>query len=804
MAADRLADYRRKRDAAATPEPFDDAPAAASPRFVVQRHDARALHFDLRLEHDGVLASWAVPKGVPLRTGSRRLAVATEDHPLSYLTFAGVIPEGQYGAGRMTVWDHGTYTPLLWSDDERKLVLHGVHLNGEYHMVRTGEKAGKEQWLLFRARAAGPGADDPTPAFRALRPMLATLWRTPFYDPDWDFEIKWDGYRALVLVTGDGVEIRSRSGRDITAEYPELTHLRRALTCQEAVLDGELCVLDDAGRAQFSAIQNHRAPVTLVAFDLLYRDGQWCTTDPVEERRRALRDLVTPDHPQMIIVPDHQPGRGTDLFAAVAAQGIEGIVAKRRGSPYTPGARSPHWRKIKARLEFELTVGGWTQGAGSRRGTFGALLVGEPHADGLHYRGAVGSGMDDAAAAQLAAAVRAQEIPDNPFDVVPDAAGRAHYTRPHLVVRVSCSEVTPDGRLRAPVYHGLAEPGDADPHPDSAEHALTDVAPAPDTDGDADPAETPALDTGAAPAGDPQPDTQVIRDGPRTVRLTNLRKLYWPEEGITKGDMVRHYMAVADALVPHLAGRPMILKRYPHGITGEPFFQHNAPENAPDWLHTVQLGRADDSTTTSRYLTVDDPLALLWVANLGCIDMNPWQSRADTPDCPTHVLFDIDPPDGAPFDVVVEAAQLVHDALTGLGLRGYPKTSGSRGIHVFVPVVPTTSYAVTRGVAETIGAHLAAQRPDLLTTSLPKRGRHGRVFLDANQNARGRSVASVYSLRPRPGAPVSTPLAWDEVRPGLDPRAFDAAAVARRITAHGDLFAPVLDDLQDVAAAVGA
>lgn len=784
-ADDPLGPYRTRRDFAATPEPAPGAGAApgGEPRFVVQRHSARALHFDLRLEHHGALASWAVPKGVPLRGGVKRLAVRTEDHPLEYLDFAAVIPEGQYGAGRMTIWDRGTYTPLTAADDEWKFVLRGEVVSGEYHLVRTRDRDGRQEWLLFRARAAGPGADDPAPAFRALRPMLATSAPAPADDPGTAYELKWDGYRALVLVTGDGVEIRSRRGRDVTSDYPELGDLRRALLCQEAVLDGEICVLDAAGRAVFQRVQRHTDPVTLVAFDLLMRDGRWLLDAPLRDRRARLREVVSPDA-RALIVSDHVVGAGTALFAAAREQGVEGIVAKRLDSPYRPGRRSPDWVKVKTRTEETLQVGGWTRGEGSRRATLGALLVGAPGGRGLVFRGSVGSGLDEATARSLRTALEADATDASPFEGPVASLGAPHFSRPRMWVRVAYTELTEDGRMRAPVFLGLAdgpEPGD--------EAAWADREPA-----------------AVPPPRDPPADGRVLADGDRRVSLTNLSKPYWPD-GRTKGDLVDHYLRVSPWLVPHLAGRPMILKRYPDGIDRPFFFQHNAPANAPGWLRTADLGRGPSAHETSHYIVVDDALALLWVVNLGCIDMNPWQSRADTPGEPTHVLFDIDPPDGMPFDGVVEAALLIRTALTDLGLRGYPKTSGAGGMHVFVPLGPGYSYETSRLFAQVVCDGLARAHPDLLTTVVPVASRGNRIYLDANQNGRGRSVASVYSVRPRPGAPVSTPLDWDEVRPGLDPRDFPPEVVARRLVARGDLFQGALDDpqpLSDVIARMAA
>lgn len=776
MGAD-LERYRERRDFGATPEP---APARAEdregpPRFVVQRHDARRLHFDLRLEADGVLTSWAVPKGVPLREGPRRLAVRTEDHPIGYLTFEAVIPEGQYGAGRMTVWDAGTYGLQERTRDEWKVVLDGRILRGHYHLVRTGGDAGREEWLLFRSSNGPPGPEDPGPRFRAMRPMLAGSAGEPFDDPGWAFELKWDGYRALALVTGDGTELRSRSGRDISGAYPELADLRRAVLCQEAILDGEVVVLDAEGRPSFADLQNGRGPFTFMAFDLLYADGEWLLDRSWDERRARLAAALAPEGPPRVRLSDHVEGTGRALFEAASARGLEGIVAKRRASPYRAGRRSGDWLKVKSRPEITAWIGGFTEGSGSRRGRIGALLVGERDGEGrLRYLSHVGSGLTDRDARDLWDRLREDEVGESPFaEPVPPGASPPRWVRPRLRCAVSFAERTAEGRLRAPVFGGLADDDDPGPDPPPGPFGGT--------------------------AGD-----RTVEDGGRRITLTNLDKVYWPGEGITKGHLLDHYLRVAPALLPHVAGRPMILKRWPDGIAGDHFFQHNVPPNAPEWLRRVDLsGGGRPGEETSRYAVVDDPLGLLWLVNLGCIDLNPWQSTADAPDQPTHVLFDIDPAEGLPFARVVEAALLVRDALEAAGLRGYPRTSGASGMHVLVPIAPGPGYDAVRLFARVVAEGLVRSRPDLVTIRRRVAERGPRVYLDADQNGRGRSIASVYSVRPRPGAPVATPLRWDEVRPGLDPAAFTMGAVARRLEREGDLFAGALTDRQDLAAAVG-
>jgi bifunctional non-homologous end joining protein LigD len=772
-----LSEYRGKRDFGATPEPAPDAvrpEGEDAPRFVVQRHDARALHFDLRLEVDGALASWAVPKGPPLREGVKRLAVRTEDHPLEYLTFAAVIPEGQYGAGRMTVWDSGTYEAELRAEDEWKLALQGGVLRGNYHLVRTGGRSGKEEWLIFRSSSGPPGPPDPAPRYRQMRPMLASSGQEPFDGPDWAFELKWDGYRALALVTPDETELRSRSGRDLTGAYPELADLRRAVMLQEVVLDGEVVVIGEGGEPDFNALQNGRGPFTYVAFDLLYADGEWLLERPWRERRARLAEAVAPEASPRMILSDHVEERGTALFDAAAERGLEGIVAKRTDSPYRPGQRVREWLKIKSRPEMVATIGGFTEGTGSHRGTLGALLVGEPDGEGgLTYLSHVGSGFSHDLARRLWDRLRGIEVQESPFsNEVPSRGARPRWVRPGLRAEVSYSERTPDNRLRAPVFGGLVD----------------------------DPGEGPDVPPG--PFGGQSGD-RTIEDGGRRITLTNLDKVYWPREGITKGHLLDHYLRMAPVLVPHIAGRPQILKRYPDGIEGEFFFQHNVGDQAPPWMRTVELsrsGRSDEKT--SRYVVVDDALALLWLVNLGCIDLNPWQSLADAPDQPTHVLFDLDPAEGLPFARVVETALLVREALEGLGLRGYPRTSGASGMHVLLPIERGPDWEAVRLFAQVVSEALVRAHPDLVTTERVVAKRGPRVYLDAHQNGRGRSIASVYSVRPRPGAPVATPLRWDEVAPGLDPREMTMGAVARRVEREGDLAEGLLTDLQPLEEAV--
>lgn len=762
-----LEDYRAKRDFARTPEPAPEGPAdvRGAARFSVQRHDARALHFDLRVEIDGVLASWAVPKGPPLREGMKRLAVRTEDHPLEYLSFSGRIPEGEYGAGEMTVWDSGTYETEERKDGEWKLVLSGAKLWGNYHLIRTGERSGREEWLLFRSASGPAGPPDPRERMPNLRPMLASASTTAPTGDDWAHELKWDGFRTLALVSPDGGELRSRTGKDLSKRLSGLVDLRRDVRFVEAILDGEVAVLDKEGRASFQDLQAGLGSPVFLAFDLLYADGEWLLDMPWRERKSILREGVSGSH-GLVLLSDDVPAEGTRLLDAAAAQGVEGIVAKRRDSDYRPGARSKDWVKVKIRPEAEFVIGGWSEGQGSRRGSIGSVHVGELAEGDLRYRGLVGSGLGPDDALELEERLAPLRTDTPPFVDGPDGSERDHWVRPEVRCEVQYAEVTREGRLRAPVLREVVSDGS--------------------------PGAAASRETGES-------DGRELRDGDRAIRLTNLGKVFWPEGGITKGDVIDHYLRVAEVLVPHLAGRPLILKRYPNGITAPFFFQHNLPDNAPDWLGRAELSRSGrDGDETNTYAMVDDALGLLWIANLGNIDINPWQSRAERPDEPTQLLFDLDPADGLRFEKVSETARLLHEELEMAGLRGYPRTSGASGMHVFVPLTPGHTFESVRLFATVVGERLKVRRPDLVTLEARKVDRGQRVYLDANQNGRGRSIASVYSLRPRPGAPVATPLDWDEVDEDLDPRRFTSRVVSRRIASEGDLFASALTDLQEL------
>jgi bifunctional non-homologous end joining protein LigD len=758
----KLRDYRRKRDPGRTPEPFGGDGSGGAPVFVIQRHDARRLHYDLRLERDGALASWAVPKGLPLEAGERHLAVHVEDHPLDYGSFEGVIPAGQYGAGTVEIWDRGTYELLEEKRNGGLTVhLHGERVDGVWTLVPARLDGDERNWLLLRKDAA----EDASP--QELRPQLATLTEHLPTGAGWLYEPKWDGYRAIVTLRGGAATLTSRNGKDLTERFRDVARaVVHAVRTPSAVLDGEVCALDESGASRFESLQSGAGRLVLMVFDLLVLDGEPVHRRPLTERRWLLENVLDPASDAVRLSPAFEDGPA--LLKAATGQGLEGVVAKRADAPYRPGRRTPEWQKLKLRLEDDFPIVGFTRGTG-RREKLGALVLGRREADGLHWAGNVGSGLGDGDVDSLLAALRPLSRPTSPLVETPRMprvrVADVTWVEPKLAAEVTFAERTREGRLRAPVFLGIRD----------------DV-----------PVERPPMDA-------------EVRRGRKTLRLSNLDKPFWPDEGITKGELLAYYRDVAKVLVPHLRKRPFTMKRYPDGWQGKSFFQKQAPSHMPDWIETAAFPAStrEGEKKVIDYALVDDELALLWMVNMGCIDMHTWASRADRPERPDWVMFDLDPSEGATFEEVVRVALLVRETLDVLGLESVPKTSGSRGIHVLVPIARRHGFGEVREFAGIVAGALARAHPGLVTTEWTKAKRRG-VLVDANQNGPGKTTASVYSVRPRAGAPVSTPLRWDEVVPGLDIHAFTMDVVLERVGREGDLFARVLEGGQSLGAALRA
>jgi bifunctional non-homologous end joining protein LigD len=765
-----LSDYERKRNRKKTPEPFGSKRGKTKePIFVVQRHDARRLHYDFRLERNGVLASWAVPKGVPLEAGEQHLAVHVEDHPLEYGSFEGEIPKGNYGAGTVEIWDRGTYELLEEKPDGGLTVrLHGERLDGTWALVPAHLSGDEKNWLILRKREDG-AAKATSGSRRTYRAMLATLTEELPHGEGWEFEPKWDGYRALGYVRGGEAKLVSRNGNDLSERFASVAkELPKALRTPDAVVDGEVVALDTAGKASFSAMQQGSTRLAYEVFDVLEEDGEPLIDLPLTERRARLEKLIARNP---VVQLSGSFTDGAALFEAAEEQGLEGVMAKRTASRYGEGKRGRDWLKIKTHGRQEFVVCGYTKGQGRRAGGFGALVLGVHRGGAWEWVGNVGTGFREHDIEELLAKLQPLRRKTSPFPVVPKMPkvkkGDVVWVEPTLVAEVEFAQWTHDGHLRAPSFQGLR---------------------------------------------DDKPAVDVRRERPAEVeegrvKLSNLDKLFWPDLGITKGDLVDYYREVGKVLVPHLRGRPFTMRRYPDGAYGKAFFQKDAPSHMPEWIPRFHVEVSTrERPPKKRWIDapiVNDEDALLWMVNMGCIDMNAWYSRVDKPDRPDFVLFDLDPQPDVGIGEVVQVALLVKQALDALGLASFPKTSSADGMHVLVPVERRYTYSQTRELCEIVAGAIARTHRGLATTEWSKAKRRG-VLIDANQNGEGKTIASAYSVRPRPGAPVSTPLRWDEVVESLDPTAFTMEAVLDRVRRHGDLFEGVLTTRQRLEPALRA
>ena len=592
---DRLKPYQAKRDFARSEEPRGGAPAADDgTRFVIQEHHARRLHWDLRLERDGVLISWAIPKGLPESPRENRFAALTEEHPLEYLEFVGEIPKGHYGAGTMSIWDRGVYECLKWEPRKVEVALHGERLDARYALFAIGEGEQPKEWMIHRMDPPADPSSEPMP--QHLQPMLARAGELPREDGGWAYEIKWDGVRAIAYSQPGELRLQSRNLKDITAQYPELARLSRALGSRRAVLDGEIVALDEQGRPSFESLQRRMhvsspsqvkrlvksTPVTYMLFDLLWLGGHSLMGLPYRERRERLAELrLSGEH---FSTPDYFSGNGAQLFEASAEQGLEGIVAKRLEGSYVPGRRATGWLKIKNVGRQEFVIGGWLPGEGRRTRRIGALLVGVHDRSGaLRYAGRVGTGLTERELDRLAAKLRPLERPSSPFTAGGPPPRGAIFCEPRLVAEIEFREWTRGGSLRAPSYKGLREdkPAAAVVREDRASAAAEGEGPG-----------TTLLDE------QPAERATIAVEG-RELRLSNLRKVLYPQAGFSKRDVINYYAAIADVVIAHLEGRPLTVKRWPDGVQGKSFFQKQAPAHRPEWVRTArvpaerkQIGRA--------------------------------------------------------------------------------------------------------------------------------------------------------------------------------------------------------------------
>jgi bifunctional non-homologous end joining protein LigD len=722
-----------------------------------------------------------VPNGIPDDPKRNRKAVRTEDHPLEYLDFHGEIPKGNYGAGSMTIWDSGTYEAEKWRDDEVIATFHGERLNGRYALIRTGQDA--KDWLMHRMDPpADPGAE---PMPETLLPMLAKTGPLPGgrgrnQQERWAFEIKWDGVRALIHSEPGRIRLVSRNGRDITASYPEIRPLNRALSHHRAILDAEIVAFDpQTGRPSFGRLQQRmhltnesqvrrrakEVPAVAVLFDLLWLDGHSLCDLPYDERRARLEALELTGAAWQTPTAHH--GDGAALLAATAQQGLEGLIANRRDSPYEAGRRTGAWVKIKNSNRQEVVIAGWLPGEGRRTDRIGALVVGVTEEGLLRYAGRVGSGLSDRALVELADRLAPLHTDHNPFGTRIDGLPRnVQWVHPQLLAEVEFGEWTSDGLLRHPRFKGLRD-------------------------------DKPALEVVRELSGGAR---ELDIDG-RTIKVSNWDKVLWPQTGFTKGDLVEYYVRIAPVLVPHLEHRPLTLKRYPNGVEGQHFYEKNAPSHRPDWVQTAPV-RA--SSKVIDFVIAGDTATLAWLANLADIELHTSLSLADRIERPTMLVFDLDPGEGADIVQCCEVALVLRGLFEGLGLTTIAKTSGSKGMQVYLPLNhPDVTYDQTKPFAKAVAELLEQRMPDLVVSRMTKTLRGGKVLVDWSQNDEHKTTVNVYSVRAKDRPTVSTPVSWDEVtacREAGDARllVFDTADVLARVTDQGDLFAPALSVVQEL------
>lgn len=884
-------EYRRKRKFDATPEPSGatsrrNGPEVRERTFVIQKHDASRLHYDFRLEtEDGILKSWAIPKGVSMDPDVKRLAVLTEDHPISYASFEGVIPKGNYGAGTVIVWDNGTYSTdssfsRQFEQGKIQFVLNGKKVKGAFSLVRMKDTnkqdnvddSEKQQWLLIKSkdefvskedltisrpesviRGNSPQTDEearkakirkmvdlsieirqqmiPKPGL-PIRPMLAMPVDEPFDDKDWVFEVKWDGIRGIYVLDkkNNFQTLQARKGTSISHRYPELIEAAgKAIHCQNSViLDGEIVVLDETGKPNFQRHQQRmnvdyprdidrlskEIPATYYVFDILYLDGKNLEKLGFLERRKIL-DGVIQSASERIRVSDFIDKDGISLFKNTAVMGLEGIVAKYKRGKYFEGTRSDNWLKIKSILTQDCVVIGYTPGEGNREGYFGSLILAANKDGKLRFVGHSGSGFGFDVLGRLYEKLQDMKVDECPIDEVAYVNRTPIWVIPELVVEVKFNGWTRDRIMRAPIF--LRTRDDKLPsecvieQPEDANSAVQ------------------------------QAERTASPDKQNTAKVSNPSKIFWPatkeHRALTKANLIEYYEKVSEFILPHLKDRPISMSRYPDGINGKSFYQKDWSQDTPDSVKTVKVF-SESRNGIINYVLCKNKETLLWLANLGCIEMHPWYSRVlnydvcmaeakkdriqigqapldedmcglDTPD---FVVFDLDPyvysgnekkgqePEyNVPgFKAAVEVALYLHDLLNELGIMGYVKTSGKTGLHIFVPVEPNYSFEQTRSFAEIMGKILLMRHPRLVTMNWNTSKREGKVFFDYNQNVRGKTIASVFSVRPTISATASMPLDWTSLAEAL-PSDFTIENVPAFLKKKGDPWKDILKRKQDLA-----
>lgn len=809
-----LEKYLKKRHFSTTPEPAPKSHIATSDHrlaFVIQEHHASALHYDFRLELDGVLKSWAVPKGPSMDPHEHHLAVHTEDHPYEYRKFEGVIPEGNYGAGNVIIWDAGWYEPREEHGDPEKVlrkelkdghitfILHGKKLHGEFALIKLKRDTKGDNWLLIKKGDEYASTEDITKEDTSIKshkkvdemnsdappsiadypkiakpwpvkPMLCTLTDEPFDDPDWLFEIKWDGYRAVGTKHKDEISLYSRNSTDFLEKFPSVAEAIRALD-HDVILDGEVVVLDQHGAPHFEWLQNRKrdnqGTLYYYVFDILWMDGHDLRSMPLIERKKVLKKVI--EKSEIIRFGDAIANHGKHLFHAMEQRSMEGIVAKRAKSTYREDERGSDWLKIKTHLRQEVVIGGYTEPRGGRK-YLGSLLVGVYDKDGKFiYVGHSGGGIPGNQRKDLQEELSALERPDSPFTTSPKSNTPVHWVQPKLLCEMSFSEWTSEGFMRQPTFEGMR----SDKSPKLVHRELIRK-----------------IGKEHMLVVDKEPTTPSGK-----VSLTHLDKIFFPKHKYTKGDLVTYYQSVAPFILPYLKDRPCSMNRMPDGITGERFFQKNN-EHLPDWVTHADI-YSDSNKKNLRWVVGDSLDTLLYMVQLGCIEINPWNSRVGSLDKPDWMVIDLDP-EGVTFEDVITVAKRVKEVCDEWHIPTVPKTSGKTGIHIFVPLQAKYSHEQAKNLAHLIVIEVNKREPKLTSIERMPEKRPNRIYLDFLQNREGQTLAAPYSVRPTPDASVSMPLHWDEVKKSLSPSDFTIHNALRRLQRTGDLWKPIIGKGIDV------
>ncbi|MBW3569191.1 DNA ligase D [Candidatus Parcubacteria bacterium] len=822
-----LKEYKSKRSFDSTPEPAGQSEAGQDQqlRFVVQKHDASHLHYDVRLENAGVLVSWAVPKGPSLNPKDKRLAMMTEDHPYDYQYFEGLIPKGNYGAGQVIVWDSGTYELVgegSKTDQEKafkkglqegkiSFILHGRKLKGEFTLVKSPKPNQPNSWLMIKKADQYSSQRDITKEDRSVisnmqveeinetetfnweewqdcianyelpkrdmptrvEPMLATLIDGPFSDNNWIFEVKWDGYRATARISGGKVALQSRNQKSFNSKYPAIVESLQKVSVP-AVMDGEVVVLRKNGLSSFSDLQNYdfkaNAHLVYYAFDLLWLDGYDMTNAPLHLRKTFLKKILPAT--DNVRFSDHVTGRGEEFFEAACRQNLEGIIAKQSTGTYHMGKRVKSWLKIKTVKRQETVIGGFTEPRGGRKG-LGALILGVHKDNDLVYVGHSGTGLSDKELIDIRQELETMEQKTSPFKTPPKPNAPVHWVKPKLLCEVAFSEWTNDGQMRHPKIVGLRTDKPASEivreQPVKKQEALKEKTPA------------------------------------SKVEFTNRDKIFWPDLGLHKGDLIDYYQTMAGKIMPYVKNRPMTLLRHPNGLRGNPFFQKHMDQPLPHGFKTFRR-YSESNKKDIDYFVCDSQDALLYMIQLGCIEINPWNSTVNLPENPDWLVLDLDP-EGIGFEAVIQTALETKKLLDELKLPAFVKTSGKTGMHIYLPTKTRYDYDQVRRFSELLARLVVQRLPDITSVERSPSKRQGKVYVDFLQNRVGQTLAAPFSVRPTPEATISMPLDWSEVNKKLLPENFTlqnaGQVLSRRTNPWQDFFSSRIS-IEDAVEAIEA